>query len=189
MTLAVFMAFIFLSFISSAGLKPFSAASAFGFLGMALEIVILYLFQMLFGTLFLHIGMIMAVFMLGMAIGSASRIEPHTIMVTLILPFILIMLVPILSNSEIGLLIAGAILYIGVLIIGFSTGGGFAFVANRATQNGHKGPALYGSDLAGAALAVIIIPGVMISMGTFSLLLALILLSLLNYAALVFDKS
>jgi spermidine synthase len=184
----IFIVFIILSFFSGVHIKPFSGVSAFGFLGMALEIVILYLFQMLFGTLYLHIGMIMAVFMAGLALGSASKLGLGMILVMFILSFVLVLPVPALSNSEFGLLIAGIILYICMLTIGFSIGGGFVFIANRAIRD-HEGAGLYGSDLVGALLAVMIIPGVMISMGTFSLLLALILLSLINYAALAFDKS
>jgi spermidine synthase len=184
----IFIIFIILSFFGGVHIKPFSGVSAFGFLGMALEIVILYLFQMLFGTLYLHIGMIMAVFMAGLALGSASKMGLGTILIMLIMSFILVLSVPELSNSEFGLLIAGIILYICALTTGFSTGGGFAFLANRAIR-GDEGAGLYGSDLMGALMAVIILPGVMISMGTFSLLLALILLSLINYAMLAFNKS
>ena len=185
--LIIFVIFIILSFVAGVHIRPVSGVSAFGFLGMAFEIVILYLFQMIFGTLYLHIGMIMAVFMAGLALGSASRIGLKAILAMLLLSFILILPVPALSNSENGLLFAGIILYICALTIGISTGGGFVFIANRAIRS-DEGAGLYGSDLVGAILAVIIIPGVMISMGTFFLLLALISLSLINYAALAFSR-
>lgn len=166
---------------------PLLVLANFGFMGMAFEIVNLYLFQIILGSLYLHIGMILAVFMAGMALGSmyVARHRILSLFAISILAFC-ILLIPLMLDSQIDLRWTGFLMYISSLFSGFLTGGGFAAIANRY-QDG-AGPWLYGIDLLGGLIAALFVPGLVISVGTFFVFYTLIFMYTMNYATLTFEK-
>jgi spermidine synthase len=165
--------------------------SNFGFIGMALEIVGLYLFQMLFGTLYLHIGLMMGVFMVGLAAGAglAQKLNRWAPFLGASLASLVLLLMPAFTTGEMNLPVAGIVLYILILVAGFTTGGGFAFFANRLSNDSGSGAGLYGADLFGALQAAIFVPGLIMSLGTIGLAIALIVISLVNLVTLRFGNS
>jgi len=130
-----------------------------GFTGMALEIVLLYVFQAFYGYVYNHMGILLALFMAGLSIGSAAGIRHQGVgMRTVIMllsacslclaPLLLILrgrfsplLVPVFS-----LLLA---------LFGFLTGYAFP-VADRSFRKARGTSIIYASDLIGGALGAII---------------------------------
>jgi spermidine synthase len=84
---------------------------ATGFAGMANEIILIYLFQNIFGYIYQKIGLIIALFMIGLALGSAA--------ITLILPSIKRKLVKVVIMLEVSIIFYLAMV---VLLIEFLTG-------------------------------------------------------------------
>src|SRR4030065_1940355 len=62
---------------AATGLKlaPIAGVYIFGLLGMAFEISILFLFQVLLGALFIHLGLLLAVLMAGLSRGALNRLK------------------------------------------------------------------------------------------------------------------
>ncbi|MCX7944642.1 MAG: hypothetical protein N2746_09065 [Deltaproteobacteria bacterium] len=73
-----------------------------GFLSMAIEIIVIYRFQIESGTLYYHISFLFSLFMLGLSVGSylvgKIRIKPHQIIVGNLIILALLYL-PTISNS------------------------------------------------------------------------------------------
>lgn len=162
----------------------------FGFLGMALEISVLYLFQLIFGLLHLHIGLIISVFMAGMALGaySADIIKRWIIPAAVFTAIAAIFSVRFLLNAEFGLIVSLIMLYMISIVSGFSTGAGFAFFANIDAGGRGRGATLYGADLYGAMLAALIVPGILISSGTNVLIAVMLLVAIPASATLSAKK-
>ncbi|UCC78341.1 MAG: hypothetical protein JSW64_08615 [Candidatus Zixiibacteriota bacterium] len=157
-----------------------------GSLGMASEIAAIYLFEILFGYLYLHISMIIAVFMAGMAIGAhyGARLRFFTIMGPILICLISLLCLPHLIDSGIGLKISLFLLYILATASGFCSGGGFATLAERNPDDRNVGATLYGADLYGAVAAAVLAPGLLIAFGVSFLFLALIAIGLIISATL-----
>ena len=157
-----------------------------GSLGMASEIAALYLFQILFGYLYLHLGLIIAVFMAGMALGAhyGGRLRPCMIMGPILFCFILMLFLPHLIESGIGLKITLFLLYILAAASGFCSGGGFAKLAGRKPDDRGLGATLYGADLYGAMAAAVLVPGILIAFGVALLFWSLIVIGLIISATL-----
>jgi hypothetical protein len=73
------------------------------------------------------------------------------------------------------------------LVTGFAVGAGFAFLIDSGKQDG-EGGVLYASDLLGALLAAIFVPGLMIWAGTITLFIALIIVCAICGANIRFLK-
>jgi len=130
-----------------------------GFTGMALEIILLYVFQAFYGYVYNHMGILLAMFMAGLSIGSAAGqrhqgVGIRTVIVLLsacslcLAPLLLILrgcfsplLVPVFS-----LLLA---------LFGFLTGYAFP-IADRSFRKARGTSIIYASDLIGGALGAII---------------------------------
>jgi hypothetical protein len=158
-----------------------------GFVGMSFEIGIIYLFQTLFGSLHLHIGMILAIFMAGLALGAtySRRLKPKIIMAPVLLAAIAVPLGYTIIELNFGLIFAYVLFYMASLAAGFSTGGGFAFFVDRSEESRKVGATLYGADLYGALLAAVFVPGILMSLGTIFLMIALAIVSLVILATLI----
>ncbi len=118
--------------------------AATGFFGMATGIIMIDLFQNLFGYIYQKIGVIVALFMVGLALGSfvVTRVLPKTLKGSLrmllsiegaILGFLLalILFIPVVTNPEIALMHWGLIevlFYVCVAGAGFLTGAEFPLI-------------------------------------------------------------
>ena len=169
--------------------SPILGVMGLGFVGMSLEIGIIYLFQTLFGSLYLHLGMILAVFMAGLALGAtySQRLKPLIIIVPILLAAIAIPSGFTIVKLDFGLIFAYIVLYMTSLGAGFSTGGGFAFFVDRSGGAPRAGATLYGADLYGALLAAVFGPGILMSLGTVFLMVALATVSLAVLATLILE--
>jgi spermidine synthase len=181
---------LFLAYQFHINLPFMLGSSCLGFLGMAFEILILYLFQILFGSLYLHIGLIMAAFMAGLSGGAAIKVNylKFINVISLISTCTLALILPLILNSQIGLHEVEIILYIIAVTIGIATGSGFSQLAQSQDQSVEFGAILYASDLTGAVLAAILTPGLLIWLGTFPLILILTVVSLISWVSLGFAK-
>lgn len=169
--------------------SPILGVMGLGFIGMSFEIGIIYLFQTLFGSLHLHLGMILAVFMAGLALGAtySRRLKPLIIIIPILLAAIAVPLGFIVVKLDFGLIFAYILFYMTSLAAGFSAGGGFAFFADRSGDAPRIGATLYGADLYGALLAAVFVPGILMSLGTVFLMVALATISLGVLATLILE--
>lgn len=165
---------------------PILAVAGFGFMGMSFEVIIIYLFQTMFGVLHLHIGMILAVFMAGLAAGAfiSARVRLWFLILPILLAIATTPLAGLMVLSDSGLKIAYLIFYIGSLSAGLATGGGFAYIADRSDQAPVAGATLYAADLCGALLAAVMAPAVLMSQGAFFLCGSLAAISAIIVATL-----
>jgi hypothetical protein len=165
---------------------PIFAVAGFGFMGMSFEVIIIYLFQTMFGVLHLHIGMILAVFMAGLAAGAyiSARLKLWFLILPILLAIAITPLAGLMVLSDSGLKIAYLIFYIGSVCAGFATGGGFAYVADRSDQAPFAGATLYAADLCGALLAALTAPAILMSQGAFFLCGSLAVISAIIMATL-----
>jgi hypothetical protein len=153
--------------VKSVDYRPVYGVAFFGFIGMSFEVVVLYLFSTLYGSLYLHIGLLLGVFMAGLAAGAgaASKIRPAFLIVLIYSGAAALILSPLIIGTFLGLKVAGVLLYMISSAAGFATGGGFAHFANRVREDCGAGATLYGADLYGALLAAFFVPGILISSG------------------------
>ena len=93
----------------------------------------------------------------------------------------------VIVKLDLGLIFAYIFLYMASLAAGFSTGGGFAFFADRSGDAPRVGATLYGADLYGALLAAVFGPGILMSLGTIFLMVALAIVGLAVLATLIFE--
>ena len=169
--------------------SPIFGTMGLGFVGMSFEIGIIYLFQTLFGSLHLHLGMILAIFMAGLALGAtySQRLKPMIIMAPILLAAIAVPFGYAIVRLDFGLIFAYILFYMTSLAAGFSTGGGFAFFVDRSGGAPRIGATLYGADLYGALMAAVCVPGILMSLGTIFLMVALVAVSLAVLATLIFE--
>ncbi|MEE9553510.1 MAG: hypothetical protein V3W18_04360 [candidate division Zixibacteria bacterium] len=139
----------------------------FGFAGMALEITSLYLFSTLFGSLYLHIGLLIALFMAGLALGATviHRINRYFLVLINIGAALVLGAAFGLSGSFLSLKVSYVLLYMISLFAGFAAGGGYAVFANRCNGDNSFGATLYGADLYGALTAAVAVPGILMISG------------------------
>jgi hypothetical protein len=161
-----------------------------GALGMASELAALYLFQILFGSLYLHIGLIIAAFMAGMAVGAhyGGRLKTLTIVGPVLICLIILNFLSNLIVSGIGLTAAFVLLYLLAVTSGFCSGGGFTALAERGSGDRMSGATLYGADLYGAMIAAIFVPGIMLAFGITFLIGSLMAITLVILATLLYLK-
>jgi len=130
-----------------------------GFTSMALEIVLLYVFQAFYGYVYKHMGILLALFMAGLSIGSAAG-QRHQVVgmrtVIMLLSACSICLAPLL------LILRGCfspflvpVFSLLLAIFGFLTGYAFP-IADRSFRKARGTSIIYASDLIGSALGAII---------------------------------
>jgi hypothetical protein len=167
-------------------LAPMAGTYIFGFFGMGCEIGILYLFQVLMGALYLHLGLLIAAFMAGLFWGTTrgSQRSYWGILVAGISAPAMLLALTLAGSAGIGLPIAGGFLYLAAVVSGFATGAGFAYVAVRFGQDRRLGSAIYGSDLFGALGAALVAPMLLIGSGAYFLSTGLMITSIINWMIL-----
>jgi len=165
---------------------PLLSITLLGSLGMASEIAAIYLFQILFGSLYLHIGLIIAFFMGGMALGAhyRNRLKFYTITGPILICLISMLFLPLLIKTGFGLKITLILLYILAATSGLCSGGGFAMLADKKADDRRLGATLYGADLYGAMTAAVLVPGILIVFGVSFLFWSLVLIGLIISATL-----
>ena len=181
---------------SGSRLPVAAAVGAAGLTGLALEVVILLLYQMTVGYLYLQIGLLLACFMAGLALGVlwVSR-KPETAGPSrgpLILLQIALGVVPLLlwAFLQIGTGIPGRspgalhlIFYMFMLLAGF-LGGAHYLLGTRvhlklSRSVGRTAGGLYGADLLGSALGSLLVSFLWVPVWGISR--TLVFLSLLNW--------
>jgi spermidine synthase len=162
------------------------SVSLLGSLGLGTEIAVIFLFQILFGRLYMQLGLILALFMAGMAAGAhyRARIGSYVLAGPFIILLILLSLMPDIIKSDIGLTLVPLILYVAAAAAGFYSGGGFAILAERRPADRSWGATLYGVELYGALTAAVFVPGMILALGMAFLLWILIAIGLIISATL-----
>jgi spermidine synthase len=129
-----------------------------GWLGIGVVIVLMYLYQTRFGSLYLHIGIISSVFMIGLTAGAALtrhlRLRFETLLFALIAFHVVVLAAiagwPLGKWTHTSFATA-------FLLCGFCTGGYFPLAANRLSKDGFEtglaGGKLEMADHIGAAAA------------------------------------
>ncbi len=139
--------------------KPIVSMGIIGFTGMSLEIVLLYAFQAFYGYVYNDVGLLLALFMAGLSLGSFAGLryltkKPRTIFVEFsVFCFFSAFLLVILKGSFTPLLIP---IFSFILIVsGFLTGLAFP-LADRSFRNGRGTHLIYAADLTGGALGAVL---------------------------------
>lgn len=146
---------------------PDKAMFSAGFTASATEVIVLLVFQVIFGYLYLSIGLLIAVFMCGLALGAllskrrfirinkASFVlnQSAIALVSLIVPaFILLE-----GSGNFHYFIATPVLYLTMLLSGILTGLQFTLAWKLKSDQGIVGAAsAYGFDLLGSAAGAIL---------------------------------
>ena len=160
-----------------ARLGPVSlAVFASGFAGSALEVVLLMGFQILFGSLYHRVGLIVAVFMLGLALGSyamnrvlAQRVRRELVMLEIVvavvaacLPLIL-MAVNRLAEGFFGTVVCQGLIYFATLVVAVLIGLAFPLAAKLDYRDAAATASrLYTADYLGAALGALLVSTMLI---------------------------
>jgi spermidine synthase len=168
-----------------------------GFTASSLEMLTLFVFQIIFGYLYAAAGIIFAIFMAGLAVGSwiglpagkeMDRIKIlQWIMVLLafLVPFFLTLLVKINLNT-----ITYPALFVLIFTPALITGLQFSLMLG-ALGNGQPGFTghLYGADLLGSALGFLVVSTLLVPLlGIFSTGIVLAVISFLGIAILKLSK-
>lgn len=136
-----------------------------GFTASAFEILIIFTFQTFFGYVYSAIGLIIAIFMGGLAIGSIVgnrfNASKNHFLVAQVMLALYSLLFPIfwsaqkeLANGLAGLLLFGLITIVLSTIVGFQYIVGTKILPDKFTKTA---PLLYGVDLIGAALGIVVV--------------------------------
>ena len=160
-----------------------------GWLGIGAVIVLMYLYQTRFGSLYLHIGIISSVFMIGLTAGAALtkylRAKFETLLFALIVFHVIVLAVianwPVEKWTHTTFAVA-------FFLSGFCTGGYFPLAANRLSEDGFEtglaGGKLEMADHIGAAAGGLVTGLTLIPvLGTKATLFIFIALILSNTAA------
>lgn len=180
--------------------------AATGFFGMATEIIMIDLFQNIFGYIYQRIGLIVALFMVGLALGSFifTRLLPRTLKGSLrallsiegtMLGFLLLLIlfVPVITNPEITLMRWGLLemlFYLCVSVAGFLAGGEFPVMGKLfilcKEQIGFSAGVIDCADHLGAAFGALITGLVLVpALGIIGSFASLAMLKLLGMVLIV----
>ena len=170
-----------------------------GFAGLCLETVILLSFQILYGYIYAKIGIIIAAFMLGIAVGawlstkSLARSNPQKTLAKLEFSvFVYALILPLLlfAVSKIGILLEGGIFFLLAAIIGGLLGAEFPvinylFLSRKkelTSQIEKSVGAIYAADLLGGFSGAILTSVFLIPiLGIFSTCLIVAMLNLMTF--------
>lgn len=166
------IAIITASFLSKNGACLLNTA-AIGFTSISLSLIIFVLFQIYCGALFWKLGLLIALFMAGISIGTflinrlinnhRANLLSGIYLLWIIVIFILFLNLKIIGNFN----YADFIFYLYSLICGFLTGSSYPILARDMLNNKFKNEnitiAIYSADLTGAfigtlACGIILIP-------------------------------
>jgi len=135
------------------------------------EIIVIFSFQILFGNIYQYIGIIFALFMLGLSLGSRfvvgtsnnenDKLRKRTIAMLLLLSASLVLLSFIFTGinfQELNQYLTYIIFFIIIFIISFLAGGLFANLSLRYNaENATTAGNLYSADLYGSALGAVLV--------------------------------
>jgi hypothetical protein len=167
-TLATKINFIFLSilfltfsfllcFVLVPKKKLLATVSLLGFAGMGTQIITIYTFQSFHGYLYQSIGLLTALFMLGLALGAFfgqnwNLSSKERGLQAVILTFVIYLAILLFALKHLPL-------YLLSLLTAFPIGGAFSLVAKIMERDepniGKLSGLLYGADLLGSSLAAI----------------------------------
>jgi len=139
-----------------------------GFAASSIEVILLITFQIIYGYVYQMIGIIIMLFMAGLALGSLYinkktktysvvkflKIQSGIVFYSILLPFIL-MILNLLGKNPLILQIAFILL---ILIIGILTGMGYSLTSKISKKNISSTAAeTYGADLFGSAIGALLL--------------------------------
>jgi len=158
---------ILIRILAKSDFIPVFTVTLLGAAGLTTEIVVIYLFQILFGHLYLHIGLIIALFMGGMALGAhmGGKLKFRFFAVPFLIALIPFLFLRSAIEPEFGMRSALFLLFILATVAGFFSGGGFAALSGHRPDSRSVGATLYGADLYGAMMAAVMVPGILIVFG------------------------
>lgn len=158
---------------------PLSGIFMAGFTGGSMQLLLLLAFQILYGTLYLQLGAIMAAFMAGLALGAlyGYRLMPvpslrsysRLHLLFSLLPLLVAWLVPRLGAAGTGSSMIAVLLFIMMAVAGLFTGSLFSSgtliyrAGNRLIASGS-----YMADLAGSAIGTLGVAVVLLPVAGFS---------------------
>ncbi|MCX6256531.1 MAG: hypothetical protein NTW49_01295 [Bacteroidia bacterium] len=166
-----------------------------GFTASSLEMLILIVFQVMFGYLYAATGLIFAVFMGGLTLGARQqkkwgdaplfKIQFLVMMIALLVSGI-ILLLPKISAGYLLYIIIGLITFIPAYLCGFQ----FALALRKLPETfENKTGYLYGVDLFGSALGLLVISTVLIPVfGYISSIFVLVVFNLISFLILWYFK-
>jgi len=170
-----------------------------GFTGMALEIILIFSFQNIYGYIYQQIGIIVALFMVGLAIGSylmnlmISRFESglRTLIsvecLLIIYPLLLPALLMFISRSLMGAAISESCFMLLVMIAGILTGLEFPLVARLyLTKEGGSGKVagmVDSADHLGACLGALLTGTLLVPI--LGLKVSCVFIGLLNFTSVI----
>ncbi|MBN1638611.1 MAG: fused MFS/spermidine synthase [Ignavibacteriales bacterium] len=139
-----------------------------GFSASSFEMILIFAFQIFYGYVYQMIGIIITIFMLGLAIGALyhkkilKQVNYISFLKTQIIIFVYSVSVPIvlilLKNFNLGNFIIQLSLAFMVFTIAFLVGVQFSIASKINVENISKSAAtLYGVDLLGAAISILIL--------------------------------
>jgi spermidine synthase len=151
-----------------------AAIAVTGVIEMSMQLVIIFSFQVIAGSLFYQIGILMTLFMVGIAVGghSARRLatNPRAGAILLTATLVGLAAASVLMPSILGWLathrhLASVVLGACAAIFGTLGGLGYPAAVEVCTAEGshaRAGASLYASDLSGAALGALVVSTVII---------------------------
>jgi spermidine synthase len=182
-------------------IKPISfAIFTTGFAASSLEIVLLISFQIIYGYVYHMIGLVITMFMLGLAIGSFYmnkklekkdvnsfiKIEFLIVIYSILLPFILILLSKTKESSFANQFVFSVITLIIAIIVGmeFPLASKLQFrkISETAAQ-------LYNADLIGACIGALLVSALLIPLiGLINVCIMVGILNLISGLVIIFKR-
>lgn len=139
-----------------------AAIATTGFAGISLEVILIIAFQVLYGSIYLHLGMLFASFMIGTVAGAFLALRgwmPGGTRGLVLLDAVFVVLAPSAAATVQALAAAGAPAFAGFPLIamglgaaGFVVGGQFPLASRVQADRRESSTFLYAADLAGACL-------------------------------------
>ncbi|MGD2033477.1 MAG: hypothetical protein PVF73_00360 [Bacteroidales bacterium] len=136
---------------------------AAGFSGASVEILLIFVFQLIYGYVYAAIGLIVAIFMAGLALGSLAgyriKIRKTTLPLLQLSLMVFLLLLPFILNLS-GTGISPVLLWPVFFLLTFipSAITGYIFVAASTLlgrETSVSAPVVYASDLLGSALGIV----------------------------------
>ena len=166
------LAFIFIAGVAikvaSSGITPFKNAAVpimigiLGFCAMTLQLVSLYSFQAFYGSVYSMIGLLTAVFMSGLSLGSyttSTRAKGWNIegLLSILTITVMIFTVFLTAAPGLGYMLSAFIIPLFMFIFAFISGSIFPLAVGRYRTAGLEASAgiIYGADLMGGAISAV----------------------------------
>jgi spermidine synthase len=188
--------------MSTLRVRVVSSVAVFGFTGLSLEILLVFSFQVLFGYVYAKLGVLLTLYMVGLAFGSLTMshypkgeaaVLKRLVLVQAALGFFCLTLAPVVTylherpEASLQHFLQRETLSVMSLVAGFLGGAHFP-LANRLLlaqrqQVGRTAGALYAFDLLGSALGSLLVGFLLIPV--VGVVQSLVVLALLNGTAVL----